>query len=84
MPEPPSAETADRRVRKRSIVLNGHGTSISLEDSFWSGAREIAAARGTSLRALLEQIDAARGEANLSSAIRVAVLAHFRELARSD
>lgn len=69
-------------VRKRSIVLNGHDTSISLEDAFWEGAREIAAARGSSLRALLEEIDAARGEANLSSAIRVAVLAHFRDATR--
>ncbi len=80
MPDEP--RTADGRVRKRSIVLNGHGTSISLEDAFWDGARELAAARGMGFRELLEEIDAARGEANLSSAIRVAVLAHFREQAR--
>lgn len=78
MPE----DAPDGRVRKRSIVLNGHGTSISLEDAFWDGAREIAAARGVSLRSLIEAIDAGRGEANLSSAIRLAVLAHFQEMAR--
>ena len=71
----------DGRVRKRSIVLNGHGTSITLEDPFWEAARAIATARGIGLRALLEEIDAGRGEANLSSAIRVAVLEHFRRAA---
>jgi predicted DNA-binding ribbon-helix-helix protein len=65
-------------VRKHSIVLNGHATSISLEDEFWDAARAIAEHRGISLRELLETIDAGRGEANLSSAIRVEVLGHFR------
>lgn len=62
------------RLAKRSIVIAGHRTSISLEDAFWGAIKQIAAARGAPLAALVAQIDAARGEANLSSAIRVFVL----------
>ena len=63
------------RVAKRSIVVAGHRTSISLEDAFWSALRDLAAARGQSLAGLVAEIDAGRGEANLSSAIRVFTLA---------
>lgn len=62
------------RMRKHSVVIAGHGTSISLEDAFWSALRAIAAQRNIALAALIARIDADRGGANLSSAIRVFVL----------
>ena len=62
------------RVLKRSLAIAGHRTSVSLEDAFWRRLQAIAAARGLSVSALAAEIDAARGEANLSSAIRVHVL----------
>lgn len=62
------------RIRKRSLDIAGHRTSISLEDAFWDALREIAAAQGLSLAGLVAQVDAARDGANLSSAIRVFVL----------
>jgi predicted DNA-binding ribbon-helix-helix protein len=62
------------RVVKRSLVIAGHRTSVSLEDAFWRRLRAIAAERGLSLNRLAATIDASRGGANLSSAIRVFVL----------
>jgi predicted DNA-binding ribbon-helix-helix protein len=62
------------RVVKRSIAIAGHRTSISLEDAFWSELRRLASSSGRSLSALISGIDAQRGDANLSSAIRVYVL----------
>jgi predicted DNA-binding ribbon-helix-helix protein len=67
-------EAASARVLKRSLAIAGHRTSISLEDAFWRRLRALAAARGLSVNALAGEIDAARGVANLSSAIRVFVL----------
>lgn len=64
--------------RKHSLSIKGHRTSISLEDEFWAGLKEIATERSLSVAALVAEIDAARGSRNLSSAIRVAVLAHAR------
>ena len=67
-------------IRKRSIAIAGHRTSISIEDPFWRALGEIAAARGLTLPALVAEIDGAREEKdNLSSALRVAVLAWYRE-----
>ncbi len=65
---------ATGRVVKHSIVIAGHRTSISLEDAFWRALKEIAAQDGLSLAGLVARIDAGRGEANLSSALRVFVL----------
>jgi len=65
---------ASTRVIKRSLVIAGHRTSVSLEDAFWRRLRCIAAERGVSLNRLAATIDASRGGANLSSAIRVFVL----------
>ena len=65
-------------VVKRSVVVAGHRTSISLEDAFWKSLREIARERGTPLSLLVETIDSTRGDANLSSAIRLFVLDHYR------
>ncbi len=62
------------RVIKRSIAIAGHRTSVSLEEAFWRVLKEIAAIDGVSLAALVAQIDAGRGEANLSSALRVFAL----------
>ena len=60
-------------VVKRSLVIAGHRTSISLEDAFWRGLKALAARRDLSINALVAEIDAARGQANLSSAIRLFV-----------
>ncbi|MGJ0507174.1 MAG: ribbon-helix-helix domain-containing protein [Methylocystis sp.] len=62
------------RVVKHSIVIAGHRTSISLEDAFWRALKDIAAADGLSLAGLVARVDARRGGANLSSALRVFVL----------
>ena len=64
----------DARVIKRSLVIAGHRTSVSLEDAFWRRLRAIADERGRSLNSLAAMIDASRDGANLSSAIRVFVL----------
>lgn len=65
-------------ITKHSIELNGHKTSVSLEHEFWSGLRAIADLKKTPLSVLLQSIDAKRDGANLSSAIRVFVLTHYR------
>src|SRR6516162_9961520 len=58
-------------VIKRSVVIAGHKTSISLEDAFWNCLREIAKGRGQTLSALIGSIDTDRQRGNLSSAIRL-------------
>jgi predicted DNA-binding ribbon-helix-helix protein len=65
-------------VVKRSIVLAGRKTSVSLEDAFWRGLKEIASARHITLSALIAGIDSERGRGNLSSAIRLFVLNNYR------
>ena len=67
-------------VIKRSIVIAGHKTSVSLEDAFWKGLKEIARERGMTLSDLVAEIDAERRHGNLSSAIRLFVLDHYRSL----
>jgi predicted DNA-binding ribbon-helix-helix protein len=67
-------------VVKRSIVIAGHKTSASLEDAFWRGLKEIASARHVTLSALIAGIDSGRGGGNLSSAIRLFVLDHYRAM----
>jgi predicted DNA-binding ribbon-helix-helix protein len=71
-------------VIKRSIVIAGHKTSVSLEDAFWSGLKEIAAARHSTLSDLVASIDTGRTGGNLSSAIRLFVLEHYRNVARAN
>lgn len=66
------------RIRKRSVLVAGHHTSVSLESAFWSALKDIARARGTSVNALVTEIDKSR-DGNLSSALRVFVLDHFRD-----
>jgi predicted DNA-binding ribbon-helix-helix protein len=65
-------------VVKRSIVIAGHKTSVSLEDAFWQGLKEIAGDREITLSDLVAEIDQERREGNLSSAIRLFVLHHYR------
>ncbi len=64
-------------MRKRSIVIAGHATSVSLEQEFWDALKDIADRRGMSLNHLVAEIDAGR-PGNLSSAIRVFVLGELR------
>src|ERR1700688_4207093 len=65
-------------VVKRSIVIAGHKTSVSLEDAFWKGLKDIAVGRHTTLSDLVAAIDGQRRQGNLSSAIRLFVLDHYR------
>jgi len=65
-------------ITKRSVVIGGHKTSVSLEEPFWSAVREIAGSQEMSVSSLLRQIDLARHNTNLSSAIRVYVLQNLR------
>jgi predicted DNA-binding ribbon-helix-helix protein len=64
-------------VRKRSVVIAGHRTSISLEDEFWGDLQNVAAKRGLSINALVQEIDAKR-DGNLSSALRLFVRECYR------
>jgi len=68
-------------VVKRSIVVGGHKTSVSLEEAFWNGMKEISHERGSTLSNLVSEIDGNRHQGNLSSAIRLFVLDHFRSRA---
>jgi len=65
-------------VVKRSIVIAGHKTSVSLEDGFWQGLKEIANERNLTLSDLVATIDTDRHRGNLSSAIRLFVLDYYR------
>jgi len=70
-------------VVKRSIVIAGHKTSVSLEDAFWAGLKEIALGRELTLSEMVATIDSGRAHGNLSSAIRLFVLDHYRTLTGS-
>ena len=77
-------EAVKSPVSKRSIVIAGHKTSVSLEDEFWNSLKEIAGERGMTLAELVAAIDANRQHANLSSAIRLFVLGVYRDQHRQD
>ena len=67
-------------IVKRSVVIAGHKTSVSLEDAFWASVREIAKERGQTLSQLIGSIDSDRqygGNGNLSSAVRLFVLGFY-------
>jgi predicted DNA-binding ribbon-helix-helix protein len=66
-------------IIKRSVVVGGHKTSITLEEEFWSGLKEIAQAQGASVAQKVTEIDTTRQQGNLSSAIRLFVLGHIRD-----
>lgn len=61
-------------MKKRSVKISGHATSVSLEDEFWAALQELAERENITLSALITHIDETRGSANLSSALRVHVL----------
>jgi len=65
-------------VIKRSVMVGGHKTSVSLEDAFWESLKDIAARSGVTLSTQLTRIDRQRQTDNLSSAVRLFVLDYFR------
>jgi predicted DNA-binding ribbon-helix-helix protein len=66
------------QVVKRSIIVGGHKTSVSLEDAFWQGLKDIAYGRRATISGLISDIDHQRSQGNLSSTLRLFVLDHFR------
>ena len=82
MNEHSSANIKEYAVVKRSVVV-GHKTSVSLEDAFWTSLKDIATRRGMTLSSQIDTIDRSRKTNNLSSAIRLFVLDHFRTCAIS-
>ena len=71
-------------MEKRSFSIAGHRTSIALEPEFWRGLEEMASARHLSLAGLVRDIDENRLTTNLSSAVRLAVLAWYRDRPATD
>jgi predicted DNA-binding ribbon-helix-helix protein len=74
-----TSEAVKSSVSKRSIVIAGHKTSVSLEDVFWNCLKEIATERDVTLAELVAKIDGDRQHANLSSAIRLFVLGVYQD-----
>lgn len=70
-------------MKKRSVKIAGHPTSITLEDEFWNALKDIAAAQDMTIAQLITQIDETRGEANLSSALRVYILQRAQRAAKA-
>jgi predicted DNA-binding ribbon-helix-helix protein len=70
-------------IVKRSVVIGGHKTSVSIEDAFWKGLKAIAGERDMNLSELVTSIDSDRRHSNLSSAIRLYVLNHYQNALRS-
>ncbi len=66
-------------MQKRSISIAGHRTSIAIEPEFWAGLEAMASARDVPMAALIRYIDQTRDAPNLSSALRLAVLAWYRD-----
>ena len=71
-------------IVKHSIVIDGHKTSISLEDAFWGSLQEIAHQRNETLSCLIAKIDAERKTANLSSNLRLFVLEYYQDQCASS
>jgi predicted DNA-binding ribbon-helix-helix protein len=67
------------RPLKRSFAIRGHRTSISMEASFWEALQQAAALENSTLAAIVAAVDAGRGDAGLSSAVRVWILDYFRK-----
>ncbi len=74
----PGQMQPNTRPLKRSFAIKGHRTSISMEAPFWEALQQAATLEHTSLAGLVASIDATRGEAGLSSAVRVWLLDYFR------
>ena len=75
-----AAGTPAAKIRKHSVKLSGHSTSLSLEGVYWDALREVAEEMGLSINRLIEKIDHERS-GNLSSAVRVFLLLHYRDRA---
>jgi predicted DNA-binding ribbon-helix-helix protein len=71
-------------VLKKSVSVSGHNSSVSIEGAFWNALKEIAVAQNISANALISKIDSERDATNLSSAIRVYVLEHYRLAANAS
>ncbi|MEQ1717997.1 MAG: ribbon-helix-helix domain-containing protein [Hyphomicrobium sp.] len=71
------------RPVKRSFSIKGHRTSISLEAPFWDALKEVAKEDGVALSGLIAEIDGTRGGSGLSSAVRIWLLARFRNRLKS-
>ena len=69
-------------ICKRSVILGGRKTSVSIENEFWDGLREIAVSQRLSIAELVTQIARNRDNINLSSSIRLYVFNHFRARAQ--
>jgi predicted DNA-binding ribbon-helix-helix protein len=67
-------------VKKRTIVIGEHKTSVSMEEAFWRSLKEIAAHEGVPITRIVSRIHVERQNANVSSAIRIYVLEHYRRL----
>lgn len=76
--DPASGGHGLSRPAKHSLTLRGHRTSVSLEDEFWQAFREIAEAEAKTINSLAAEIDEARGDTGLASAIRLHVLRYYR------
>lgn len=74
----PNVSTA--AIRKRSVVIGGHKTSVSLEDEFWDSLKEIAAEREQRLPELINAVAEGRNNANLSSALRIFMLDYYKQM----
>ncbi len=68
-------------VVKRSVVIKNRKTSVSLEDAFWKGIKSISAARSITVSELVAEVNGERRHGNLSSALRLFVLQHYRDQA---
>ncbi len=72
------------RPVKRSIMIAGHRTSVSLEEPFWTGLKVLADSRGLTVAQLIAVIDADRIETGLSGALRVAVLRYYQGAGKEE
>ena len=70
-------------ISKRSVKIGGYKTSVGFEDAFWESLKEIATSRSVGVYELVSMIDRVRQHGNLSSAIRLFVLEHYRKLAEA-
>ena len=71
-------------IVKQSVTIHGHHSSVTLESAFWNALKEIAVAQNISANALVSKIDGEREASNLSSAIRVYVVEHYRLVANAS
>jgi len=71
-------------IVRRSIIIDGHKTQISLEKAVWTDLKKIARGQGATVRRLVSEIDDTRKQGSLSSAIRLYVLEYFRTLGKND